>query len=82
MIAICREVDKYSGAISVYSINADVTDCLLLKLSIRESVNPELRYYVITKERWDADKDAVVRLLKRKNITETALKRFGEIVQI
>ena len=35
MVCICREVDKNSGKIAVYPINAPVTDELLHKLSLR-----------------------------------------------
>ena len=49
---ICREVDKDTGKIAVYPIEAEVTDTLIFKLGIRSRVNPELKYYAVTLCRW------------------------------
>lgn len=35
LICLCREIDKATGEIAVYSINAEVTDRLLFMLGIR-----------------------------------------------
>lgn len=34
LICLCREIDKATGEIAVYSINAEVTDRLLTALNI------------------------------------------------
>ena len=49
LMVICREVDRETGRITVYAIEATVTDVLMKKLSIHARVNPELRYFVTLK---------------------------------
>ena len=53
MLVICREIDKNTGEIAVYPIDAEVTDRLLFILGIRQRCNPELRYFVTTKAHYE-----------------------------
>ena len=46
MVAFCREVNRTTGEVAVYKIDAEVTDHLIQYLSIRSRFNPELRYGV------------------------------------
>ena len=84
MLAICREVDKNSGQIAVYPINAPVTGNLLAWLSIRARVNPELRYFVVLASDWSqADsKSKFEKLLRRKDVTPRAIDAAGGIVEV
>lgn len=79
MIALCREVDKNSGKIAVYPLNVAVTDDLLLKLSIRGRMNPELRYFVVFQRKWESEEAELKRILKRKTVTPKQLELNGVI---
>lgn len=83
MVCICREVDKNSGKIAVYPINAPVTDELLHKLSLRTRLNPELRYFATMRIRWEGlYHDDILKALRRKAVTKAALERLGGIVEL
>lgn len=84
MLAICREVDKNSGQIAVYPINAPVTGNLLARLSIRGRLNPELRYFVVLASDWTQAerKSKIEKILRRKNVTPRAIDAMGGIVEI
>ncbi len=82
MIAICREIDRATGRIAVYALDTEVTDELLFKLGLRARVNPELQYYVTTKEHYRGFQDIITAVLKRKAVTPEAIKRVGGIVQL
>lgn len=84
MLVICREVDKSSGQIAVYPINAPVTWSLLARLSIRGRLNPELRYFAVLASDWSqADrKGKIEKLLRRKNVTPRAIDAMGGILEV
>lgn len=82
LIIICREVDKETGRVAVYTLNMDVTERLLHNLGIRARVNPELSYYVTTKAHYAGFKDAITAVLKRKQVTPEDIKRVGRITKI
>lgn len=73
MICLCREIDKETGEIAVYSINAEVTDRLLFMLGIRQRVNPELRYFVTLRANFDANEETILKQLHRKKVTDRLL---------
>lgn len=81
---ICREVDKNSGDIATYLCKKDVEDRDLHLCGIRAAVNPELRYYAI--RMLDANDpeslDDILSFLKRRNLTDEAVKRYGGIVRL
>lgn len=83
MTVICREVDKNSGKVAVYRVEGEVTDRLLYCLSIRAKMNPELRYFVTPKVRWDgACHDDIVTVLKRRSVTPQSINRLGGLVEL
>lgn len=73
MICLCREIDKETGEIAVYSINADVTDRLLCMLNIRQRANPELRYFVTLRENFDENEEMILKRLRQKKVTDRLL---------
>jgi hypothetical protein len=73
LICLCRETDKATGEIAVYSINAEVTDRLLFMLGIRQRANPELRYFVTLRENFDANEETILKQLRRKQVTDRLL---------
>lgn len=83
LVAICREVDKESGQIAVYPINAPVTKELLMKLSIRRCMNPELRYFVTFASDWkdEKHKNEIKKALLRKDVTR-AIDAMGRIAEV
>lgn len=82
MLVICREVDKSTGRVAVYPINAEVTDQLLFYLGIRQRLNPELHYFVTTKAHYKGFEDVIVSVLKRRTLTDEAIKRAGGLMPI
>lgn len=73
LICLCREIDKETGEIAVYSINAEVTDRLLFMLGIRQRANPELRYFVTLRANFDANEETILKQLHRKQVTDRLL---------
>jgi hypothetical protein len=73
MICLCREIDKETGEIAVYSINAEVTDRLLVMLNIRQRANPELRYFVTLRENCDENEEMILKRLRQKKVTDRLL---------
>ena len=53
LLAVCREVDKESGRVSVYPLDLEITSEILAGLKMRAQFNPELRYFTTTTARWD-----------------------------
>ena len=83
IVVLCREVNVRSGAVAVYEIKEPVTDNLLAKLRLRALANPELRYFVTARIRWEGVwHDDYYRLLKRRKLTEEDLQRMGGIVEV
>ena len=83
MIALCREIDKESGRISVYPINAELTDETIFALKIRARVNPELRYFVTLRVRWESTVGKEIkRLLRRRELPPRAIEAFGGLVEL
>lgn len=75
MLVLCREVDKATGRIAVYPINAEVTDQLLFTLGIRQRLNPELRYFVTTKANYTAIGEMMLETIKERWFPDEALLR-------
>lgn len=73
MICLCREIDKATGKIAVYPINAEVTEQLLLILSIHQRVNPELRYFVTFRANFSKNEETILKQLHRKQVTDRLL---------
>lgn len=73
LICICREINKDTGDIAVYSIDSEVTERLLFCLRIRSRANPELKYYVTFRANYEANKETIINNLRRKVITERLL---------
>ncbi len=83
MIAICREIDKESGRISVYPISGELTDETIFALKIRARVNPELRYFVTLRVRWESPiGKEIERLLSRRELPSSAIEAFGGLVEL
>lgn len=82
MLVLCREIDRKTGRVAVYPINAEVTDRLLFSLGIRQRLNPELRYFVTTKAHYKGFEDVIVGVLKRRALTDDAIKRAGGLVPV
>ena len=84
MVVICREVSKSSGEIAVYPIEAEATDNLLFCLQIRSRVNPELRYFVVARARWENEEQRgqIERLLRRKAAPPRAIEALGGMVEL
>lgn len=57
LIILCREVDKYQGRETlVYPLNIstkEMNNGLFTCLNLRSRFNPELSYYVVSKEDWE-----------------------------
>ena len=84
MIAICREVDKNGGGIAVFSNDGEVTDRLLTCLTLRARLNPELRYFVTARVRWENEsvRKMIESSLRRKNVTASTVAAVGGLVEL
>jgi len=82
MIILCREVDKDTGAIAVYTINKPITDELLRNLRIRAMLNPELRYFCVLQSRWDKEGAEYERMLRRRQVTHRMIEAIGGMAEI
>ena len=81
---VCREIDKNTGKIAAYVCKKDVEDRDLFLCSIRARCNPELRYYAIRTcvANNEGYLEEVLSLLKRRNLTDEAIERYGGIVRL
>lgn len=82
MRAICREVDRGTGKVAVYPLKCEVTNHLLAHLHIRSCMNPELRYFVMPDNRWEAFSDVILKTLKRKTVTTRMIEEIGGVVEL
>lgn len=81
---VCREICKNTGKIATYLCKKDVSDRDLHLASIRSRANPELTYYAIPTclvENEGRFKETL-KLLKRRRLTESAIKSVGGIVKL
>lgn len=81
---VCREVSRQTGAIATYVCKKDAEDRDLQLIDLCSRVNPELQYYAIrtcVANNTEMLED-LLRFLKRRNLSEAAIKRYGEIVQL
>lgn len=69
LLAVCREVDKESGRVSVYPLDLEITSEILASLKMRAQFNPELRYFTTTTARWDRYGEVMAGILKRRTVT-------------
>lgn len=82
LVAVCREVDKDTGRIAVFKINAEITGAVVQQLQLRAQFNPELRYFTLTSGRWERFGDVITSILKRRTVTRADVDRIGGIVEL
>lgn len=78
---ICREVDKNTGRIAVYPIEAKVTNALIFRLGLRSRMNPELKYYAVELCYWLQNNEKIKSILRSKN-PDAKVKKDGGIFEI
>lgn len=81
---VCREICKNTGEIAAYLCKKDVGDQDLFLVGIRSRANPELTYYAIPTCLAENAKrlDEILSLLKRRRLTERAIKSYGGLVKL
>lgn len=81
---VCREISKDTGEIAAYLCKKDVADQDLFLVSIRSRANPELSYYAIPTCLAENPKrlEEILSLLKRRRLTERAIKSYGGLVKL
>ena len=77
LLAVCREVDKESGRVSVYPLDLEITSEILASLKMRAQFNPELRYFTTTTARWDRYGEVMAGRAGRLGLQQSAGKRAG-----
>lgn len=77
LLAVCREVDKESGRVSVYPLDLEITSEILASLKMRAQFNPELRYFTTTTARWDRYGEVMAGILKRRTVSRADLDNDG-----
>ena len=82
LLAVCREVDKESGRVSVYPLDLEITSEILTSLKMRAQFNPELRYFTTTTARWDRHGEVMAGILKRRTVSRADLDNIGGICEI
>lgn len=82
LVAICREVDKESGDIKVYFIDAPEIKDLLKCLSVHEQQNLETRYFMTSAQRWENKENREVfgNFLCRKYHTPEEIDKVLEFI--
>ena len=81
---ICREIDRNTGAVATYLCKNNINDNDLMYFQARAMFNPESTYYSVL-SRVAEDPEAledVLSFLKRRNLTDAAVKRYGGIVRL
>ena len=66
IVLLCREVDRGTGKIAVYSVGKVPGDreTLLLELSLRQRLNQELQYFAVLDRRYRLSKDEIEEMLR------------------
>ena len=65
---ICREVNKTTGEVAVYKVNADANECgILQKLMIRSRMNEGLMYFLVSGEYWNDINKVIVEVISNLN---------------
>lgn len=82
LLAVCREVDKESGRVSVYPLDIEITSEILASLKMRAQFNLELRYFTTTTARWDRYGEVMAGILKRRTVSRADLDNIGGICEI
>lgn len=82
LLAVCREVDKESGRVSVYPLGIEITSEVITSLKMRAQLNPELRYFTTTTARWDRYGEVMAGILKRRTVSRADLDNIGGICEI
>lgn len=82
LLAVCREVDKESGRVSVYPLDLEITSEILASLKMRAQFNSELRYFTTTTARWDRYGEVMAGILKRRTVSRADLDNIGGICEI
>lgn len=84
MLAICREVNEYTGSISIYEVSDNVTDELIYDLHFRSLITQNERYFVVRADFWcDPDIRMDIRnWLKKKDVTATKLKELFAMIEL
>ena len=77
LLAVCREVDKESGRVSVYPLDLEITSEVITSLKMRAQFNPELRYFTTTTARWDRYGEVMAGILKRRTVSRADLDNIG-----
>lgn len=81
-MVVCREVNVRTGEITVYPVETEVTDRVLMCLKLRARANPELRYFATTKGRWRLWRGEIEALLRQANVTRDMLEEYGGITEL
>ena len=82
LLAVCREVDKESGRVSVYPLDLEITSEVITSMKMRAQFNPELRYFTTTTARWDRYGEVMAGILKRRTVSRADLDNIGGICEI
>lgn len=84
MVAVCREVNRDTGQVAVYKLDCEVDGNTLFCLQIRARANPELRYFVALREKWDTPdwQERVTKLLERRAFSERRIHEMDGIEEL
>ncbi len=84
MLAICREINPYTGSIRIYEVSDNVTDELIQDLHLRSLVAQNERYFVVRRDFWaETDIRGDIRnWLKKKDVAATKLKELFAMIEL
>lgn len=70
VVFLCREVDRATGKIAVYPVGKVPGDreSLLFELQLRQSFNPELQYFAVTKREFSLSEAEINEVLGREDL--------------
>lgn len=70
IVFLCREVDRDTGKIAVYSVGKVPGDreSLLFELEIRQRLNPELQYFAVPDREYRLNKDEIEWVLRSSEL--------------
>lgn len=80
IVLLCREVDRDTGKIAVYSVGKVPGDreSLLFELSLRQRLNPELRYFAVLDREYQLNKAEIEEVLRSSELPgKEALSSYG-----
>lgn len=81
-VFLCREVDRQTGRIAVYNLDAPFSGDVAFYLRIRQQFNPELRYFCVGANFYAESETKIFTMLKKRYVSRESIEKMGAIIEL